>query len=122
MAGEDDVEWWEHEDASAMAQELAGDLAFLTAQAIEGHGTASLALPSDLRVEPVLEALAGESLDWSKVTIVPTDTAEDEETSFRELFGSRGATILALDPDLQLPLPLDIVWLSIDDAGTVAGI
>lgn len=119
-----EVEWWDHEDAGAMAHELAGDLAFILDQAIEANGRAMLGLPVAPHLAEALAALAAEDLPWAKVTILPTDddAKSGRAAALRALFGDLGCRVEDLRRIDQLASPPDLVWLSPGPGGQVAGV
>jgi 6-phosphogluconolactonase len=121
-----EVEWWEHESAADMAEELAGDLAFLLTQAIEGHGRALAALPGGPAVAAALSALSACRLDWSLVSVIPTDelagNGDPGAAQLRARFEPLGATVVGLDQADALPFPPDLAWLRAGGKGDVAGL
>jgi 6-phosphogluconolactonase len=121
-----EVEWWEHESAGDMAEELAGDVAFLLTQAIEGHGRALAALPGGSAVAAALEAVTECRLDWSLVTVVPTDElpgmGDPGAAGLRARFEPLGAEVHGLADAETLAFPPDLVWLRAGTAGQVAGL
>ncbi|MFN7173295.1 MAG: hypothetical protein ACK4MT_01065 [Thermaurantiacus tibetensis] len=120
MATADDIEWWEHPDPVAMAGEIAGDVAFLVGQAVEGHGRALLALPPGEGAVPLLAALFQEHAPWDRVTLVPTHGTFVAETT--RLAARAGATALLLDAASPPALPLDLAWLAVSPRGDIGGI
>ena len=143
---EDDVEWWDYETAKEMAEAVSGDVGFLIGQAIEEHGRALVAVPGGGTPQPILKALAKQALDWSKVTIIPTDDrlvpeghALSNVAMIEGILGKTGATIVPLadGSDLtdrhaaaraadqrlaDLDWPLDLAWLGIGADGHTASI
>lgn len=139
-----DAEWWDYEDADELAEAVAGDVAFLIEQALEARGRAFVALPGGPMVEDALAALAGRKLEWADVTITPTHDPlvplTDEESisgQLAKLFLPKKARVLPLtagedDPRAAglaaderlaaLPWPLDVLWLTVEADGSVAGI
>ena len=69
----DEIEWWDYEDTTEMANALAGDIQFIIESAIEARGAAVIALSGGKTPVPVYEKLAQAKLDWKRVTIVPAD-------------------------------------------------
>jgi 6-phosphogluconolactonase len=119
-----EVEWWDHEEADAMASELAGDIGFIIDQAIAGHGRALIALPGTPAAVPGLLALAREELAWAKVQLIPSFEGPEgrESGALEALFGPLGAEIVPLAEAGQLGFPCDLVWLTSGTRGEVAGI
>jgi len=143
----DEIEWWEFDSPAELAEQVAGDMAFVIESAVEAHKSARLAVPSGRDAEPVYAALLKQKgIDWSAVTLVPTDDAmvglDDGESANRRLrgwFEAKGADIVSLIDeaalgdyqeagrlaDARLALlqwPLDLVCLTIGENGEVAGI
>jgi 6-phosphogluconolactonase len=141
----DEIEWWEFGSAAEMAEQAAGDIAFVIESAVGAHARARIAVPGADAPEALLSALARRpDIDWTKVTLVPTDDRlvplADEESGYRRLegwFGAKGAEIVSLvdesalddhgeagrlaDARLSLlPWPLDLAWLGVGDDGHVA--
>lgn len=119
-----EVEWWEHEDVAAMAHELAGDLAFILAQAIEANGRALAVLPVSPRLAGLLAALAEQQLPWDKVTVMPTDDDDrgTKASALKALFGGLGCTVGDLGGVQRMASPPDLVWLAPGPDGQVAGL
>lgn len=120
MATEDDIEWWEHPDLGAMAAEVAGDVTFLLAQAVEGHGAAVIAVPPSAAMSPLLAAVFGTAGPWAHVTVIPThgELAADSAAAAR----AAGARVAGLDEADALPGRLDLAWLDVEETGRVGGI
>jgi 6-phosphogluconolactonase len=143
----DEIEWWEFESLAELAEQAAGDIAFVIESAVEAHQGARIALPGGAAVEPVYAALVKQKgIDWSKVTLFPTDDRivplDDPASNNRKLrdwFEAKGADIISLVDeaalgdyreagrlaDARLALlnwPLDLVCLTVDRDGDVAGI
>lgn len=101
--------WTEHEyaDTDAMAIALATRLARETDAALRQRGAATLALAGGRTTPPVLRRFAGETRDWSRLTILPTDerwvSSEHPDCNLRQLresfAGVAGIRWLALAPD-----------------------
>jgi 6-phosphogluconolactonase len=106
----DEIEWWEFETAREMAQQAAGDIGFIIESAIEAHKGARIALPGGSTSDLIYGQLAAsKSIDWSKVTIMPTDDRlvrlDDPLSNYRKLqgfFAARGAEIVSLVDEAAL--------------------
>jgi 6-phosphogluconolactonase len=143
----DEIEWWEFDTAREMAEQAAGDIGFVIESAIEAHKSARIALPAGSAAELIFAQLAkSNAIDWSKVTIMPTDdhlVGRDDPLShhgkLERYFGSRGAEIVSLVDesalgdfqeagrlaDARLALvgwPLDLACLAMGADGHTAGI
>ena len=138
-------DWRKFDDKEVMAQRVASYVESLIRSAIVARGFATLAMAGGKTPIPAFRELAEARLDWSKVTILPSDdrlVAADDPLSniglIRRCFGDTGATIMALadgsdgDPiaageraDARLGAldwPLDLVWLGIGEDGHTASI
>ncbi|MEO6433842.1 MAG: 6-phosphogluconolactonase [Sphingomicrobium sp.] len=140
-----EAEWWDYESPEELAEAVAGDVGFIISSAVEARSASLIALPAGADERGILTELAGQSLPWKRVTIVPTDDLmvglDDERSKVRMLaktflaLGGRVFPVVseaasdhraagsAADARLQdLPWPPDLVWLTIDDDGNVAGL
>lgn len=140
-----EAEWWDYDSPGELAEAVAGDVGFIISSAVEARSASLVALPAGPDEQDILAELAGQSLPWKRVTIVPTDdlivALDDERSKVRALakrflaLGGRVFPVVseaaadhraagsAADARLQdLPWPPDLVWLTIDDAGNVAGL
>lgn len=143
----DEIEWWEFDNTAEMAEQVAGDIGFVIDSAIEAHGSARIAVPGGDTARPVYEALlANKDIDWSKVTLIPTDDRlvplDHELSNYRKLdalFGGKGASVISLVDEAaledrreagrlanqrldMLDWPLDLVCLGMGEDGHVASI
>jgi 6-phosphogluconolactonase len=143
----DEVEWWEFETAAEMAEQVAGDIGFVIESATEGHAGARLAVPGGRTPDVVYKALLkNKGLDWSKVTLIPTDDRlvplDDALSNYAKLdrlFTAKGAQVVPLVDEAalgdyveagrladarlaQLHWPLDLVCLGMGADGHTASI
>lgn len=139
-----EAEWWDYDTLDDMAEAVAGDIGFIVESALDARASALIALPGDESASAIFPALAEAKLQWKQVTIIPTDDlvvpVDSEESKARALaqaFLAKGARVIpiatplddyrlagnAADARLQdLPWPPDLVWLSVGDDGSAAGI
>ncbi|WP_448581519.1 hypothetical protein [Thermaurantiacus sp.] len=120
MATEDDIEWWEHADLGAMASEVAADVAFLLAQAVEGHGHAVIAVPPSAAMSPLVAALFRTAGPWKQVTVIPTHGELAAESAVAAQ--AAGARVAALDGAAIGSGPIDLALLEVAETGRVGGI
>ena len=143
----DEIEWWEFDSAKEMAEQVAGDIGFIIESALEAHGGARLAVPGGTTPDLIYgELLKRRDIDWSKVTLLPTDERlvplDHELSNYRKLegwFGARKADLVSLVDeaalgdveeagrlaDARLSLlqwPLDLACLGVGEDGHIAGI
>jgi 6-phosphogluconolactonase len=139
-----EAEWWDYDSPDEMAEAVAGDVGFIIESALDARGSAMLALPATETALAIYPQLAGVALKWKQVTIVPTDDlivgVDNERSKARalaQLFLPKGARVVPIvtplddyrlagnsaDARLQdLPWPPDLVWLSVGEDGSAAGI
>jgi 6-phosphogluconolactonase len=139
-----DAEWWDYDDATELAEAVAGDVGFIIEQALEARGRAIVALPGGETPREALALLAARKIEWADVTIVPTDDRLVPPTDPRsnvgmlaKLFLPKRARVVPLcagetDPMLagraaderlaDLEWPLDLAWLGVGADGHVASI
>lgn len=106
----DELEWWEFDTPAEMAEQAAGDIGFVIESAIEAHKGARIALPGGRTPELLFKALLkNKAIDWSKVTIVPTDDRlvplGDPLSNYAKLeaaFGPAGAEVVSLVDEAAL--------------------
>ncbi len=143
----DELEWWEFDTPAEMAEQAAGDIGFVIESAIEAHKGARIALPGGRTPELLFKALLkNKAIDWSKVTVVPTDDRlvplGDPLSNYAKIeaaFGPAGAEVISLvdeaalgqtaeagrlaDERLRLlQWPLDLVCLGMGADGHTASI
>ena len=139
-----EAEWWDYDSPEEMAEAVAGDVGFIIESALDARGSAMLALPATESALAIYPKLADAAVKWKQVTIVPTDDlivgVDNERSKARalaQLFLPKGARVVPIvtplddyrlagnsaDARLQdLPWPPDLVWLSVGEDGSAAGI
>lgn len=139
-----DAEWWDYDDATELAEAVAGDAGFIIEQALEARGRAIVALPGGETPKEALKLLSERKIEWADVTIVPTDDRLVPPTDLRSnvgmlarLFLPKKARVVPLcagetDPQAagraaderlaDLEWPLDLAWLGVGADGSVASI
>ncbi|MGH6742032.1 MAG: 6-phosphogluconolactonase [Bradyrhizobium sp.] len=140
-----EVGWWTYDTADEMAGAVAGDVSFVIESALDARGEALIALPGGRSPVPVFDRLAAGSIDWNRVTIIPTDDrlvpATDPLSNIAMIarhFSPKGARVLpivvegatdyhtagtAADAQLaELQWPPDLVWLGVGADGHTASI
>src|SRR3569833_2243829 len=73
MSDNEEIEWWDYDDAEEMADAVAGDIGFIIDSAIDARGGCVIALSGGKTPIPIYAKLAQAKLDWKRVTIVPAD-------------------------------------------------
>ena len=101
-----EAEWWEHDDAAALAEAVAGDIGFILESALDARNAALLALSGGKTPVAAYEALARMKFDWKRVTIVPVDdrlVKVDDPMSnagmLARIFLPKGARVVPLGAD-----------------------
>ena len=96
----------EYAGFEALCESLAPQIAQAARRGIEQRGAAALALAGGSTPFPLYRRLARESLDWSRVTLLPGDerwVAGDHKASnlraIRETFAATGARLAPLVPE-----------------------
>jgi len=140
-----EAEWWNYGTAAEMAGAVAGDVSFVIESALDARGEALVALPGGKSPIPVFERLAAATIDWNRVTIIPTDDRLVPVTNplsniamISRHFLPKGARVLpilvegatdyraagkAADAQLaDLNWPPDLVWLGVGADGHTASI
>jgi 6-phosphogluconolactonase len=139
-----EAEWWDYDSPDEMAEAVAGDVGFIIESALDARAAAMLALPATETALAIYPKVAEAAVKWKQVTIVPTDDlivgVDNERSKARalaQLFLPKGARVVPIvtplddyrlagnsaDARLQdLPWPPDLVWLSVGEDGSAAGI
>jgi 6-phosphogluconolactonase len=139
-----EAEWWEHDDAEAFAEAVAGDLGFIVESALDARHAALLALSGGNTPVKAYEKLAQMKYDWKRVTIFPVDDRLVPLTDplsnvamLAKIFMPKGARVVPLFPAeldykaagnsadalLQdLKWPPDVVLLGVGNDGHTASI
>lgn len=139
-----EAEWWDYDSPDEMAEAVAGDVGFIIESALDARGSAVIALPGSGSAAAIYPKLAQAALQWKQVAIIPTDDlivgVDNERSKARALaqvFLPKGARVVPIvtplddyrlagnsaDARLQdLHWPPDLVWLSVGEDGSAAGI
>ena len=139
-----EAEWWEYDSLEELADAVAGDVGFIIESAIDARDASLIAVPGGTTGPAVFRKLAAQTLQWKKVTIIPTDDRlvpmEDERSNVRSLakaFLPLGARVIPIAADIadyklagnsadarlqDLAWPPDLVWLGMGKDGHTASI
>ncbi|HEX6605016.1 MAG TPA: 6-phosphogluconolactonase [Sphingomicrobium sp.] len=140
-----EAEWWEYDSRDELAEAVAGDVGFIVESAVDARNSSLIALPGGTDATPIYARLAGQSVPWKRVTIIPTDdrlvAVDSDLANVREIartFLPTGARVIpiasgaaddyrlagnAADARLQdLPWPPDLAWLDVGEDGHTASI
>lgn len=145
MAINEEIEWWDYDDAEEMAEAVAGDVQFIIESAIDARGAAVVALAGGKTPLPVYAKLAEAKLDWKRVTIIPGDERIvplgdplSNVTALAKTFLPKGARVMPIVPTAtadykaagrsadalmqDLHWPLDLCLLGVGGDGHTASI
>ena len=139
-----EAEWWEYDSLEELADAVAGDVGFIIESAIDARDASLIAVPGGTTGPAMFRKLAAQTLQWKKVTIIPTDDRlvpmEDERSNVRSLakaFLPLGARVIPIAADIadyklagnsadarlqDLAWPPDLVWLGMGKDGHTASI
>ncbi len=145
MAVNEEIEWWDYEDAEEMAEAVAGDIQFIIESAIDARGGAVIALAGGKTPLPIYATLSEAKLDWKRVTIIPGDERIvplgdplSNVTALAKTFLPKGARVMPIVPTAtadykaagrsadalmqDLHWPLDLCLLGVGGDGHTASI
>ena len=145
MAINEEIEWWDYEDAEEMAEAVAGDVQFIIESAIDARGGAVIALAGGKTPLPIYAILSQAKLDWKRVTIIPGDERIvplgdplSNVTALAKTFLPKGARVMPIVPTAtadykaagrsadalmqDLHWPLDLCLLGVGADGHTASI
>ncbi|QDZ07611.1 6-phosphogluconolactonase [Sphingomonas panacisoli] len=145
MAVNEEIEWWDYEDAEEMAEAVAGDIQFIIESAIDARGAAVVALAGGKTPLPIYAILSEAKLDWKRVTIIPGDERIvplgdplSNVTALAKTFLPKGARVMPIVPTAtadykaagrsadalmqDLHWPLDLCLLGVGGDGHTASI
>ncbi|WP_375394857.1 6-phosphogluconolactonase [uncultured Sphingomonas sp.] len=102
----EEIEWWEYDDAGEFADAVAGDIQFVIESAIDARGSAVIALAGGKTPFPAYQKLSAAKIDWKKVTIVPGDERIvplgdplSNVTQLAKIFLPKGARVMPIVPE-----------------------
>jgi 6-phosphogluconolactonase len=139
------AEWHDYGTKAAMADAVAAYVGGVIGDAIDTRDEALVALPGGKSPEPIFERLADAPIDWSRVTIIPTDDRlvppDDPLSNFAMIarhFRPKGAQVVPIAIEgagdyrvagnsanaqlADLKWPPDLVWLGVGADGHTASI
>ncbi|MBS0478703.1 MAG: 6-phosphogluconolactonase [Proteobacteria bacterium] len=145
MAVNEEIEWWDYEDAEEMAEAVAGDIQFIIESAIDARGAAVIALAGGKTPLPIYATLSDSKLEWKRVTIIPGDDRIvplgdplSNVTALAKTFLPKGARVMPIVPTAtadykaagrsadalmqDLHWPLDLCLLGVGADGHTASI
>jgi len=145
MAMNEEIEWWDYDDAEEMAEAVAGDIQFIIESAIDARGGAVVALAGGKTPLPIYATLSQAKLDWKRVTIIPGDERIvplgdplSNVTALAKTFLPKGARVMPIVPTAtadykaagrsadalmqDLHWPLDLCLLGVGADGHTASI
>ena len=96
-----EIEWWDYDDATEMADAVAGDVQFIIESAIDARGAAVIALPGGKTPLPIYDRLAKAKLDWKRVEALMQSQAPAQATE--EEPASPGSPLRAATSPQELP-------------------
>jgi len=128
-----------------MAEAVVDDIGFVIESALGERGQALVALPGGKSPALIFERLAEAAIDWTQVTIIPTDdrlvpmsSPLSNAAMIARHFGSKGVRVLPLASDsladyrmagkaadarlAELKWPPDLIWLGVGVDGHTASI
>ena len=139
-----DIRWHGFNGFQALLDSVADAVIALVEEAISQRGKAVLALPGGKTPVAIFEAIARRGLDWTRVTILPTDdrlvASENplcNSSMLARIFGPVGAKLIPFngashdllaaaalvnDRIAGLDWPLDLVWTGVGEDGHTASI
>jgi 6-phosphogluconolactonase len=140
-----EVAWHDYDSSAEMADAVADFVGRVIKDALKARDEALVALPGGKSPLPIFERLAAADIDWSRVTIIPTDDrlvpATDPLSNYAMIaqhFLPKGAQVLPIAIEgaadyrsagnsanaqlSDLRWPPDLVWLGVGADGHTASI